>query len=120
MSARAGEGPLSAQAGEVRGVIEVVEGRRVIDREAAAQGRVLAQQRARVGAAFQFLQRKLREIEGSLLSAYHLQAEVERHPEAAAKLWSPARARRLQELWMMRQDLAGFVVLGDPAAELPI
>lgn len=77
-------------------------------------------QRARVGAAFQFLQRKLREIEGALISTYHLQAEVERHPEAAAKLWSPARERRLQELWMMRQDLAGFVVLGDPAAELPI
>jgi hypothetical protein len=74
----------------------------------------------RIGAAFQFVQRKLREIEASLLNGYHLLADLEHRPEAAAKLWTPARAQRMQELWMMRQDLAGFVILGDPAAELPL
>jgi hypothetical protein len=75
-------------------------------------------EQARVGAAFQFVQRKQRELEGSLLSTYHLQEDLKRRPDAAARLWTPARAQRLQELWMMRQDLAGFVLLGDPAAEL--
>jgi hypothetical protein len=74
--------------------------------------------RSRVGAAFQFVQRKLREIEAALLNSYHLLADLEQRPESAAKLWTAARAQRLQELWMMRQDLAGFVLLGDPAAEL--
>lgn len=73
---------------------------------------------ARVGAAFQFVQRKQRELEGALLNTYALLADLERRPEAAAKLWTSARAQRLQELWMMRQDLAGFVLLGDPAAKL--
>lgn len=73
---------------------------------------------ARVGAAFQYLQRKQREIEGALLNAYHLLEDLKRRPEAATKLWTPARAQRLQELWMMRQDLAGFVLLGDPAAQV--
>lgn len=73
---------------------------------------------ARVGAAFQFVQRKQRELEGALLSSYALLADLERRPEAAARLWTSARAQRLAELWMMRQDLAGFVLLGDPAAEL--
>jgi hypothetical protein len=32
----------------------------------------------------------------------------------------PKLAAQLGHLWMLRQDLAGYVLLGDPAAQLPI
>ncbi|MCA9634472.1 MAG: hypothetical protein KC420_00370 [Myxococcales bacterium] len=59
---------------------------------------------SRVGVAFRELYGLFTEIDSEL-------ASLELNPKATAS--------RRGHLWMLRQDLAGFMLLGDPAARLP-
>ena len=74
-----------------------------------------ALKRDRVGVAFRELYRYLGQTESELAALYD--------EESAATLrggdYRPDLARR-GHLWMLRQDLAAYVLLGDPAARLPI
>jgi hypothetical protein len=65
--------------------------------------------RDRVGVAFRSVSRFLGEVSTELAGL-----DENREPGAARE-----RARRAH-LWMLRQDLAGYVVLGDPAVRLPL
>ncbi|XYI02108.1 hypothetical protein ACMHYB_20955 [Sorangium sp. So ce1128] len=65
----------------------------------------------RAGVAFRELTRAFQQANVELTSLYDREAQL------------GARAReqaRLAHLWMLRQDLAGYVLLGDPAARLPL
>jgi hypothetical protein len=72
-----------------------------------------ALRRDRVGVAFRELVSSALAVETELLALYGRQAAV---PAAIA----PAQTARLGHLWMLRQDLLGYILLGDPAARLPI
>jgi hypothetical protein len=65
--------------------------------------------RDRVGVAFRSVSRFLGEVSTELAGL-----DENREPGSARE-----RARRAH-LWMLRQDLAGYVVLGDPAVRLPL
>jgi hypothetical protein len=65
--------------------------------------------RDRVGVAFRSVSRFLGEVSTEL-------AGLDENPEPGS---ARERARRAH-LWMLRQDLAGYVVLGDPAVRLPL
>lgn len=67
-----------------------------------------------VGIAFQQLARSVLEADRELIAAYAQQAAA----GAGAALDADAVQRAV--LWMRRQDLAGFILLGDPAATLPV
>ncbi len=90
--------------------------------------------RTRVGAAFASLSRKQRRAEQSLLRRYDAQrraqltksdrATAAGGPSAAtdavgAGFSGPGPDAVLRRHWMTRQDLVGYVVLGDPAVRLP-
>lgn len=64
-----------------------------------------------IGAAFAELSRFVAETDAALAGAY---------ADEAASPGDTAGAPRRARLWMTRQDLAGFILLGDPAARLPV
>ncbi len=79
---------------------------------------------ARVGSALTTLLRKRRSAEQSLLRRYDAQRRAQFQPsdggsEAATDPErSPPVDMALRRHWMTRQDLIGYVLLGDPAARL--
>jgi hypothetical protein len=73
-----------------------------------------ALRRDRVGVAFRELVSCAIAADTELLTLYGQQAA------AGATELPPAQRARLGHLWMLRQDLMGYVLLGDPAARLPI
>lgn len=66
--------------------------------------------RGRVGLAFSQLLQALQLANTQLSDLY----------DTAEATDSPAPPAQLGHLWMLRQDLAGYVLLGDPAARLPL
>jgi hypothetical protein len=68
----------------------------------------------RVGAAMRALSGLFDEVNTELTALDHEHARAGRPP-----LDDRARARR-GHLWMLRQDLSGYVLLGDPAVKLPL
>lgn len=70
--------------------------------------------RDRAGLALRELTRSFEQVNTELSSLYDLHAQGGR-----GRLDIAERARRAH-LWMLRQDLAGYVLLGDPAARLPL
>jgi hypothetical protein len=68
----------------------------------------------RIGIAFRELANCAIAADTELLTIYGRQA-AQRGAELA-----PAERTRLGHLWMLRQDLLGYVLLGDPAARLPL
>jgi len=72
-----------------------------------------ALRRDRVGVAFRELVSCAIAADTELLALYSRQAAL------GAEL-EPAYRARLGHLWMLRQDLMGYILLGDPAARLPI
>jgi hypothetical protein len=73
-----------------------------------------ALRRDRVGVAFRELASCAIAADTELLALYARQAVL------AAAAPDPAFASRLGHLWMLRHDLLGYLLLGDPAARLPI
>jgi hypothetical protein len=71
----------------------------------------------RIGAAFAILQSSLSQAQTELLEKYALDTAVDSglFPESSRS--DPARRGHL---WMLRQDLAGYILLGDPAARLSL
>ncbi|AUX29113.1 MULTISPECIES: hypothetical protein [Sorangium] len=65
----------------------------------------------RAGVAFRELTRAFQQANLELTSLYDREAQLGAHTRDNA---------RLGHLWMLRQDLAGYVLLGDPAARLPL
>jgi hypothetical protein len=72
-----------------------------------------ALRRDRVGVAFRELVSCAIAADTELLALYSRQAALGAEME-------PAHRTRLGHLWMLRQDLMGYLLLGDPAARLPI
>lgn len=70
--------------------------------------------RHRVGVAVRKLMRFFAEVNTELTALQDAQARV-----GGGEIYDHERARR-GHLWMLRQDLAGYVLLGDPAVRLPI
>jgi hypothetical protein len=73
-----------------------------------------ALRRDRVGVAFRELVSCAIAADTELLALYARQAVL------AAAAPDPGFASRLGHLWMLRHDLLGYLLLGDPAARLPI
>jgi hypothetical protein len=73
-----------------------------------------ALRRDRIGVAFRELASCAIAADTELLALYARQAVL------AAAEPDPAQASRLGHLWMLRHDLLGYLLLGDPAARLPI
>jgi hypothetical protein len=73
-----------------------------------------ALRRDRAGVAFRELASCAIAADTELLALYARQAVL------AAAAPDPAFASRLGHLWMLRHDLLGYLLLGDPAARLPI
>ncbi|WP_437994960.1 hypothetical protein WMF26_26525 [Sorangium sp. So ce185] len=73
---------------------------------------------ARVGNSYNELLRYLGNANHELAAMYNQEARA----ETAGKPLAPdqGRAKRRANLWMLREDLAGYVLLGDPAARLAI
>lgn len=77
-------------------------------------------------ARFMAIVRRLLERKRAGVALYELlrflgQAESELAMEADAEaMGMPANPARRGHLWMLRQDLAGYVLLGDPAVHLPL
>jgi hypothetical protein len=69
----------------------------------------------RVGVALDRLMVSYREANDALTRSYQAQKDA----EAAGSPAPPATAERAR-LWMLRNDLRGYVLLGDPAARLPL
>lgn len=68
--------------------------------------------RDRVGVAFRSLTRYFAAVDVELNALYSRDRSGQ--PE------DPAVVAKRSHLWMLRQDLAGYVLLGDPAAQLPL
>ena len=68
----------------------------------------------RVGIALRSLMLALGSANTELTTLYDRQASAGNAP------LSPAGEARRGHLWMLRQDLASYIVLGDPAARLPL
>jgi hypothetical protein len=69
----------------------------------------------RAGVALDALARFYRETNDELLASYQAQKD--------AQVWGRSDPTDVQErgqLWMLRNDLRGYVLLGDPAARLPL
>ena len=64
----------------------------------------------RLGVAYRWLSRFLGRVNDEISSLMHEATETGQAPDAL----------RLGHLWMLRNDLSGYVLLGDPAARLPI
>jgi hypothetical protein len=73
---------------------------------------------ARSGNSYNELLRYLGNANYELTTMYNQEARA----EATGKPIAPdqARAKQRANLWMLREDLAGYVLLGDPAARLPL
>lgn len=73
---------------------------------------------ARSGTSYQQLLRFLSETSVELSTLYDEEARL----ETAGKSLGPdnARGKEKANLWMLRQDLAGYLLLGDPATRLPL
>jgi len=69
----------------------------------------------RVGISMLELMRFYNDKNQELTDLYDLMAEAR-----LAKRSSPVTPEKLGHLWMVRQDLSGYILLGDPAARLPI
>jgi hypothetical protein len=76
--------------------------------------RVLAEGN-RVGVALSTLWQVLNETSSELMSLYN-QEELERAQARPSSIDLGERAR----LWMLRQDLSNYILLGDPAVRLPL
>lgn len=70
--------------------------------------------RDRAGLALRQLTRSFEQVNTELSALYDLHAASGRPPV------NDRERTRLAHLWMLRQDLVGYVLLGDPAARLPI
>ena len=70
---------------------------------------------SRAGVALEALARFYREANDALMSRYELEADAraEGRPD-------PTDRVERAHLWMLRNDLRGYVLLGDPAARLPL
>jgi hypothetical protein len=70
---------------------------------------------SRAGVALGALMDPYRSTNDALLSMYQIQkdAQVQGRPD-------PTDPRERGNLWMLRNDLRGYVLLGDPAARLPL
>ncbi|XXY47236.1 hypothetical protein WME91_45255 [Sorangium sp. So ce269] len=69
----------------------------------------------RAGVALDALMRSYREVNDELLSGYHAEED--------ARVWnrpSPVNPVQRSSAFMLRNDLRGYVLLGDPAARLPL
>lgn len=69
--------------------------------------------RARAGVALDALMRFYREANDGLMERYQAQADAQ-----VDGLPDPTDPRERAQLWMLRNDLRGYVLLGDPAARL--
>ncbi|MGB1015625.1 MAG: hypothetical protein ACPG4T_15925 [Nannocystaceae bacterium] len=67
----------------------------------------------RAGVIFLHMQLSLAEISKSILA-------LTRSDQAAGRVSSQERANLLGRLWLMREDLRGYVLMGDPACRLPL
>ncbi len=70
---------------------------------------------SRVGVGVDALMRVYRETNDNLMARYQLQRDAQ-----ARGLADPIDPKQLGQLWMQRNDLRGYVLLGDPAARLPV
>lgn len=70
---------------------------------------------SRAGVALEALVRFYRETNDALMASYQLEADA----RAQARPDPTSHAERAH-LWMLRNDLRGYVLLGDPAARLPL
>jgi hypothetical protein len=70
---------------------------------------------SRVGVALDALMRSFRDVNDGLMSAYQERQEAleEGRPD-------PTNPKRVGYLWMLRNDLRGYLLLGDPAVRLPL
>jgi hypothetical protein len=69
--------------------------------------------RARAGVALDALMRFYREVNDALMLGYQDQEDARVYNEP-----DPTDAMERAQLWMLRNDLRGYVLLGDPAARL--
>jgi hypothetical protein len=70
---------------------------------------------SRAGVALDALMRSYREVNDELLAGYHAEED--------ARVWkrpSPVDPMQRGSAFMLRNDLRGYVLLGDPAARLPL
>lgn len=70
---------------------------------------------SRVGVALDALMHAYRETNDDLMARYQLQRDA-----LARSRPDPVDPRQLGDLWMQRNDLRGYVLLGDPAARLTL
>ena len=70
---------------------------------------------SRAGVALDSLMQAYREANDDLSSGYQMQREAAARGQAYA-----GDARKVAQLWMRRNDLRGYLLLGDPAAHLPL
>ena len=73
---------------------------------------------ARSGNSYNELLRYLGHANYELTTMYNQEARAETQKMPLAP--DQARAKQRANLWMLREDLAGYVLLGDPAARLPL
>ena len=75
----------------------------------------------RVGVAFEGLAREGRTLDAALRSRHERpEAPPEGLSEAERADWNKQRSASLAALWLETQELRSFVLLGDPAARLPL
>jgi hypothetical protein len=70
---------------------------------------------SRAGVALEALLRFYRETNDTLMASYQLEADARVQGRA-----DPTDREERGHLWMLRNDLRGYVLLGDPAARLPL
>ncbi len=69
----------------------------------------------RAGVALDALMRTYRDTNDDLMSRYHRQRDA-----AARQQPDPENPRQLGRLWLQRNDLRGYILLGDPAVRLAV
>lgn len=70
---------------------------------------------SRVGVGLDALMHAYREANDDLMARYQLQRDA-----AARGHADPVAPRMIGDLWMQRNDLRGYMLLGDPAARMPL
>jgi hypothetical protein len=70
---------------------------------------------SRAGVALEALMRFYRETNDALMTSYQLETDARAHGRP-----DPTDREERGHLWMLRNDLRGYVLLGDPAARLPL
>jgi hypothetical protein len=70
---------------------------------------------SRAGVALEALVRFYRETNDALMASYQLEADARAQGRP-----DPTHPAERAHLWMLRNDLRGYVLLGDPAARLPL